>query len=84
LSDKTATHFLFFARFNTPGDFLKDFSIYDNWQIGIDEGEIETKISTPTDDNLLFIKEEQEVLLTRLEAKPGQTREAIIKIISNV
>jgi hypothetical protein len=45
---------------------------------------LKQKISTLTDDNLLFVKEKQEKLLNRLEAKLGQTREAIMKIISNM
>ena len=45
---------------------------------------LKQKISELTDDNLLFAKEKQEKLLCRLEGKLGQTREAIIKIISNL
>jgi len=45
---------------------------------------LKQKISILTDDNLPFVKEKQEELLSRLEAKLGQTREAIIKIISNM
>jgi hypothetical protein len=45
---------------------------------------LKQKISTLTDDNLLFVKEKQEKLLSRLEAKLGQTREAIMRIISNM
>jgi hypothetical protein len=45
---------------------------------------LKEKIITLTDDNLLFVKEKQEKLLSRLEVKLGQTREAIIKIISKL
>ena len=45
---------------------------------------LKRKISTLTDDNLLPAIEKQEELLSRLEAKLGQTREAIIKIISKL
>jgi hypothetical protein len=45
---------------------------------------LKQKISTLTDDNLLFVREKQEELLRRLEAKLGQTREVIIKIISKL
>jgi hypothetical protein len=37
-----------------------------------------------TDNNLLIVKEKQEEVLVRLEAKLGQTREAILKIISEL
>jgi hypothetical protein len=45
---------------------------------------LKLKINTLTDDNLLFVKEKQEELLSRLQAKLGLTREAIIKIISEL
>jgi hypothetical protein len=45
---------------------------------------LKQKISELTDDKLPFVKERQEGLLNRLEAKLGQTREAIIKLISNM
>jgi hypothetical protein len=45
---------------------------------------LKQKINLLTDDNLHFVKEKQEELLIRLEAKLGLTREAIIKLISKL
>ena len=45
---------------------------------------LKQKISILTDDNVLFPKEKQEELLRRLEAKLGQTREAITQILSKL
>jgi hypothetical protein len=45
---------------------------------------LKQKISKVTDSNSLFMQEKQEELLSRLETKLGQTREAIIIIISKL
>ena len=53
-----------------------------NW----DETKVRLKqrISALTDGNLIFVHEKQERLIGRLEVKLGQTREAIMKIISRM
>lgn len=64
--------------------FIKIFAGVDmiNWEETKER--LKQKISTLTDDKLFFVREKHEELLNRLEAKLGQTREAIIKIISNL
>jgi hypothetical protein len=45
---------------------------------------LKRQIRKLTNSNLLIAKENQEELLIKLEAKLGQTREVIIKIISEL
>lgn len=72
-----------------PGDgycltFMKDFCTVTmvNWDETKER--LKQKINIRTEGNLLLAKEKQEELLSRLEAKLGQPREAIIKIISKL
>ena len=48
------------------------------------KAKLKQKISKIADHRLFAVKEQQDELLSRLEAKLGQTREAIIKIISDM
>lgn len=45
---------------------------------------LKQKINEIAEDNLFAVKEQKDELLSKLEAKLGKTREAIIKIIAEM
>ena len=45
---------------------------------------LKQRIRTLTGNDILLVKEREEALLARLEAKLGETREVILKILSQL
>jgi len=48
------------------------------------KGKLKQKFAKLTDNDLFFVEGKQEELLGRLETKPGKSRDALLKVISEL